>query len=129
MDTPNENAKVTIKDASVTETKTVVPGDDYLTDAKGRRLKIKTPDLLFESRIVRMMGESSSNQAYMFGYVMPAVQVVEIDGDAVPFPTTMLQVEALIARLGREGLGRVMEHHTSEMQKAIDDRAEQDLKN
>lgn len=85
-------------------------GTTVVTDSKGRVLKIKEPDFLQESRINRLVGDSSTNVGYMCGYVLPAIHVVEIDGNPVPFPTNNLQLEALIGRLGREGRDAVAKY-------------------
>jgi hypothetical protein len=87
--------------------------DDVVTDSRGRRLKIKRPDILQESRLVKTMGEASTNQAYMTGYVLPAAMVVEIDGEAVQFPNSQREVDASITRLGREGIEAVLNHFIS----------------
>lgn len=73
---------------------------------------IKQPSILQESRLVRAMGEGAMNAAYMTGYVLPAAMVVEVDGEAVPFPLTELQVDAAIQRVGRAGLSAVMQYIT-----------------
>lgn len=79
---------------------------NIVTDARGRTLKIVEPDVLTESRLVRMLGEDAAfNAAYMEAYVFPAVSVAEIDGEEEIFPTTQREVDALIQRLGREGIG------------------------
>lgn len=77
--------------------------ESTVTDSKGRVLKIKEPTFLQEARINRLVGDSSTNVGFMCGYCLPAIHVVEIDGNPVPFPTTDRELEALIARLGREG--------------------------
>lgn len=82
-----------------------------VVDSLGRKLKVKDPSILQESRLVRALGgDASTNNGYMMGYVMPAAMVVEIDGVAQPFPTTEMQVDAAIQMLGREGLAAVMAH-------------------
>lgn len=116
MDANNE-VKVEIKDTTVTDAKPQDPADLVLTDSKGRKLKIKEPGILAESRLVRTMGEAASNTSYMYGYVIPAVQVVEINGDPVGFPLSIREVEALIIRLGREGLECVLGYQTEQMEK------------
>jgi hypothetical protein len=88
--------------------------ETVLPDSLGRMLTIKEPDVLDESRLARLMGDSSTNMGYMLGYVTPAAMVVAINGEELPFPRTELQVDAAIQRLGREGLGAVMAHLTKE---------------
>lgn len=84
--------------------------DNVIVDAKGRRLVLEQPDFLTESRIMRALGDASSNQHYVLAYVMPAVMVSQIDDVKVPFPTTLQQIEGAISRVGREGMVAVLNH-------------------
>ena len=101
--------------------------DVVVTDATGRKLTIKSPGILEESRLIRSMGESATNAAYMSAYVFPVASVVKIDDMDIQFPTTVLQVEALIQRVGRDGLNAVLQHMLSEAKQSEDKEAE--LKN
>jgi hypothetical protein len=88
-------------------------GEDGLivvTDEKSRELTLKEPDFLQEARITRLCGEASTNVGYMYAYVFPSIWVARIDDNPVPFPTTFLQLEALISRVGREGCSVVIKH-------------------
>ncbi|OYV38334.1 MAG: hypothetical protein B7Z80_10340 [Rhodospirillales bacterium 20-64-7] len=76
----------------------------------GRKLTIKQPDILQETRIVRAMGDSAANAVYMSAYVLPAAFVVAIDDDQVIFPRTEREIEGLIQRLGRDGIAAVRKH-------------------
>ena len=100
---------VKINKADVKEQPVAKP-DPVVVDDKGRRLSVREPDILQESRLVRLMGDAAMNAAYMNGYVMPAVMVSAIDGVAMPFPSTVLEVEAAIQVLGRGGMEAVMSH-------------------
>lgn len=74
------------------------------TDDLGRQITIKRPNAVQRMRIIDAIGgQSASNQAYL-GQVMLAVAVVRIDEDDVPFPRTKREIEALVERLGDEGL-------------------------
>jgi len=110
------NAKVKINEASASPAPTAPskPETVVVTDSTGRRLTIRQPSLLDESRLVRCMGDAAMNAAYMTMYVMPAAMVVAIDGDEdmCPFPSSLLQVDAAIHRLGRHGMAAVMKHIT-----------------
>lgn len=98
--------------------------DNLVTDAKGRVLKVVEPDVLAESRLMRMVGaEAALNPAYMRLYVMPAVSVVEIDGDAMPFPMSQREVDAAISRLGHEGINAVLERNAALRKKEEEDAA------
>ena len=81
-----------------------------MTDAKGRVLTMREPDFLQEARINRLVGEASTNVGFMCGYCLPAIHVVAIDGEAVPFPATYLQLEGLMSRVGREGRDAVAKY-------------------
>jgi uncharacterized protein (UPF0218 family) len=111
------NAKVTVQKAepaAAVSPAATEPETTVVTDSTGRRLTIRQPNLLDESRLVRTMGEAALNAAYMTMYVMPAAMVVAIDGeeDMCPFPVTERMVEAAIHRLGRPGMAAVMKHIT-----------------
>lgn len=92
--------------------------ENVLIDPRGRRLVLREPDFLTESRIMRALGDAASNASYVLAYVMPAVQVVEIDGAMLPPATTLEQIEAAIARLGRDGTAAVLEHVTGKAKAA-----------
>jgi hypothetical protein len=85
-------------------------GSVVLKDEKGRALTVREPDFLQEARITRLCGEASTNVGYMYAYVFPSIWVTRIDDNLVPFPTTFLQLEALISRVGRNGCGVVLKH-------------------
>lgn len=86
------------------------PRSNQIKDKLGRILTIQEPSILQESRLVRTLGETASNAAYMTAYALPAIMVTAINDDEVFFPANQLQVDALIQRLGREGMGAVMDH-------------------
>lgn len=97
--------------------------DSLVTDSKGRVLKVAEPDVLAESRLMRMVGpEAALNPAYMRLYVIPAVSVVEIDGEEMGFPLTQREVDAAISRLGHHGIDAVVTH-ISAKRKADEDAA------
>jgi hypothetical protein len=113
------NVKVTLNEAPAVTPKNTEAVE--IVDSLGRKLKVKEPSILQESRLVRAMGgDASMNTGYMMGYVMPAAMVIEIDGEAQAFPATELQVDSAIQRLGREGLAAVMSHFTEQAQVAQD---------
>ena len=59
---------------------------------------------MMKIRLHELVGPSTSKvDAYMHAAFI-AAGVCEIDGDRVPFPTTKLQLEALIERLDEDGL-------------------------
>lgn len=127
----SDKVKVTLEPsvspaAASTAAPTDLP-DDVVIDAKGRRLRIKEPDILQESRMVKAMGDAAANFAYMTSYVHTAAMVVEIDGEPMPFPMSERQVDAAIVRLGREGLMAVMAFLTKKAEQM--EKARADVKN
>lgn len=78
---------------------------------------LKKPGILAQYRIVEIVGDSAKNEVYM-GMVMPILWVCEIDGDPQPAPTTKRELEALIQRLGDEGVGGIMAHLAGKLEAA-----------
>lgn len=70
---------------------------------------LKKPGILSQYRIVEVVGESAKNSVYM-GMIMPLLWVTEIDGLPQPAPTTKRELEALIQRLGEDGVDAIMSH-------------------
>ena len=75
-----------------------------VTDARGRVFSLKEPDVLAPYRIVQVVGgESAENRVYM-NMIMPLLYLSTIDGDAVFTPASKREVDALIQRLGHDGV-------------------------
>lgn len=79
-----------------------------VTDERGRVLTLKKPGALAQYRIVETAGQSADIKTYM-QMVLPLIFLIAIDGDPVRQPATKLQLEALITRLGDEGIAAVMQ--------------------
>lgn len=78
------------------------------TDARGRRIGLKKPGILSQFRIVAFVGnERASNQTYM-QMILPITFVTAIDDDPVTPPNTLSELEAIIKRLGEDGVNAVM---------------------
>ncbi|QEH36504.1 hypothetical protein OJF2_50880 [Aquisphaera giovannonii] len=85
-----------------------------VTDTLGRSLGVRKMLLLDRMRMFEVIGpENSKNEAYV-GYSALAFSVVSIDGDPVARPANKIQLEALVQRLGDEGIEAVAEHFASE---------------
>ena len=97
----------------------------YVTDAKGRKIGLKQPPFLAEFDIIEIVGpEKSKNITYM-GMLNPLLYIAEIDGEAVEFPRTQIQVRALIQRADRHGFVAALEGitaHFSDEQMAAEER-------
>lgn len=88
-----------VKTANIVET--VVAGD--------MTIGLKKPNVLRQYQIVEVVGESAKNAVYM-SMIMPLLWVVSIDGDDQPFISTKLELEALITRLGEDGIDAIMQY-------------------
>lgn len=77
-------------------------------DAKGRVITMKKPHVLMQYNLVKMLGETARNAAYM-QMVIPLLFVIDIDGDAVAFPNSQRELDALITRLDDHGITAVMD--------------------
>jgi len=77
--------------------------DVQVTDARGRVLTLRKPNVLAQYQLVRMLGaDASSNQTYL-SMVMPLLYLQAIDGEAVNF-ANQRELDAAIQRLDEEGL-------------------------
>jgi hypothetical protein len=77
-------------------------------DNAGRLLKVKRLSALDRVRLFRAMGATDSENRMLGSYANTAAAVTEIDGSPVPFPSTSLQLDALIQRLDEHGLEAVV---------------------
>lgn len=80
---------------------------EYTTDSLGRRLGVKRMSASLKRRVLKALSAPSCGKDELLFMAMVACSCVEIDGQPVPFPTTELQVDALIDRLEQEGLSAI----------------------
>jgi len=81
--------------------------DFSVTDDLGRKITVKKPDILARMRFFLAIGaEASANDVYT-QMCAPILYLKSIDDEDVPQPKTLLQVEALMQRLGEEGLSGI----------------------
>jgi hypothetical protein len=107
-------SKVTVKPsiaasagaATATITKSA---DAQVIMAGAMQVSLQKPGVLSHYRIVEVVGESAKNQVYM-SMVMPLLWITEIDGAPQMAPTTKRELEALIQRLGDDGVNAIMAH-------------------
>jgi hypothetical protein len=76
-------------------------------DASGRRLGLRRLTALDKLRLFKAAGPVLAQNQSWLGMAVLAASVVAIDDVPVPAPSTEAQVEALVARLGDEGLAAV----------------------
>jgi hypothetical protein len=72
-------------------------------DGRGRTLTLVKPNVLATLRLVKILGDTARNSAYMT-LVTPITYLTAIDGEPVMQPTSELQLEGLIQQLDEEGL-------------------------
>jgi hypothetical protein len=77
-------------------------GITRVRDANGRQIGVKPLKAIDMFRLTKTMGEDASNAA-LFRQAMVAYACVEIDGDLVARPLTMLQLETRISVLDFAG--------------------------
>ncbi len=76
-------------------------------DAEGRELSLRRPDALDRLRLFKALGAELSLNAPYLGVALLAASVTAIDGVPVPAPTSESQLEALVRRLGDDGIDAV----------------------
>ena len=80
---------------------------EYVVDGLGRRLGVKRISASLRRKVLKALTAESGEKGQLFVMGATACCCVSIDGDLIPFPTTELQVDALIDRLEQEGLNAV----------------------
>lgn len=76
-------------------------------DSAGRTIKLKKPAVLEQFRLIEALGDTAENSTYM-NMVLPLIYVTAIDEMSVFYPTSKMQVEALIQQLDEHGIRAVM---------------------
>lgn len=94
----------------------------------GRTVTLKKPGVLSQFRLVRMLGDAAKNQVYV-SMVLPFTYITAIDGKAVAAPNTEREIEALITRLGDEGVDAVMHGVADNFGSAKPEEVQAEIKN
>lgn len=84
------------------------PSARVVVDAKGRKLTLKEPDILAPYRLVEMLGNAAENRVYM-QMVFPFIYLAAIDDDVEIPLNSKRELEALIKRLGHDGVAALRE--------------------
>jgi hypothetical protein len=85
-------------------------------DGKGRRLMLRHLTALDTLRLFKAAGPVLAQNEPWLSMAGLAFSVLEIDGIPVPPPTTEMQIENLIDRLGDEGLATIADSIRSEQE-------------
>jgi hypothetical protein len=95
-----------------------------LTDAKGRKLTLRTLTLLEQTRVLRAIGPAqASNEPYV-QTVIAMCMIADIDGVPVLLPTNERQIDGMLDRIGNEA-GVAMNVHLRKMQADAEKAAEE----
>ncbi|CAE6838248.1 hypothetical protein [Paraburkholderia nemoris] len=93
---------------NVTETTGTAPainGDTAVVDVvDGRKLTLTYPGPLAQYELVLALGSDASENTRFVQMCLPLIYLTAIDETPVQLPTSLLQVKALIGRLGHKGL-------------------------
>jgi hypothetical protein len=82
-------------------------GPRRVTDALGRMIGLRKIGPLEKMRLFKAVGPQNSRNEQYLGLAMLAYMCCELDGETINPPVTEVQVEALVARLGDEGLNAI----------------------
>jgi hypothetical protein len=91
---------------NVTQTSAAAPGaDTVVVDVgDGRKLTLTYPGPLAQYEIVLALGNEASENTRFVSMCLPLIYLSAIDETPVQLPASLLQVKALIGRLGHKGL-------------------------
>jgi translation initiation factor 2B subunit (eIF-2B alpha/beta/delta family) len=95
-------------------------------DAAGRVIGVKRLTFIETHKITLTMGENSSNSTALTQAMLTAA-VCEIDGEAIRFPNTQLQIEAMMTRLDFHGIAAANKAHSRFVSVSTD--GDQEIKN
>lgn len=98
--------KVNVRENATPSQEIITAANDtvIVTDALGRKIKIKKLGLMERMDVIDAIGaESSKNEIYL-GHALVCFSAVEIDGAAIPFASTKDEVRALFKNIKDEGL-------------------------
>lgn len=98
---------VTINDTPSAQLVAQATRDADITDSTGRIIKLRKPGVLAQFRLIEAVGDSAKNEVYM-AMVMPLLFVASIDGEDVEPIVRKSELEALINRLGDDGVAAVV---------------------
>lgn len=92
---------------------------DVVSDRLGRRIELRRVGVVEQLRLFKALGaELSENRAY-FGLAKLAASAGVIDDVPVPFPANEAGIEAVLERLGDDGVEAVGAYLTADAEKDV----------
>jgi hypothetical protein len=79
-----------------------------VSDDNGRQIEIKILSALDSMRLTRVAGKDAQNSSWMM-YATIAASVVSIDGERLPQPQSVREIEAIVQRLDNTGVMAIAE--------------------
>ena len=79
-------------------------------DKKGRNIELRQIKGLLRMKFLKMLGHEHENGAYV-AYATLAACIASVNGEALRFPETHLQLEAVVERFDDGLLDEVAEHY------------------
>lgn len=100
-------------------------------DVDDRMIKIRKLTAFDRMRLAELIGADNVNNSVYFSYALAAYHVVGINGERIPSPQSKAEIEAIVKRLGDDGLiavGNGIEQNMSEKARS-EDEAQAEIKN
>lgn len=101
-------AEVTINHAGPASAAPASAAPAAIVDAAGRRLVLRELSLLQEQDLLAAMGPDHAGNSLTLSRALLAARVAEIDGRAVPVPTSNPLYRAMLQQVGKDGLAAVV---------------------
>jgi hypothetical protein len=85
------------------------PTEVEVTDARGRKIKLKRPNLLAHVTLTKAAGaQAAGNRAYMT-MLFPLLYVGSTDGVLERVPRNEMDIDSMLERLDNEGMAAVVD--------------------
>jgi hypothetical protein len=96
---------------------------DVVSDRSGRKIELRRVGVVEQLRLFKALGpELSENRAY-FGFAKLAAAIAMIDDVPVPLPANEAGIEAVLERLGDDGVEAVGAYLSADAERDILDEA------
>lgn len=99
--------KLTVNETPTGQIIAKAAAEVMVEDAKGRVITLKKPGILAQYRLIEALGDTAKNETYV-AMCIPLLYVTSVDGEPEMTLSSKLLVEAIIQRLGDEGIEAIM---------------------